>query len=38
MEDIPDNKAFFSCAKDSAISHLKWAEAFYGFELFFWYP
>ncbi|WP_433896372.1 hypothetical protein [Sphingobacterium mizutaii] len=23
MEDIPDNKAFFSCAKDSAKSHLK---------------
>jgi len=37
-EDIPDNKAFFSCERGRAKSHLKWAEAFYGFELFFWYP
>ncbi|WP_313258983.1 hypothetical protein, partial [Sphingobacterium sp.] len=28
-EDIPDNKAFYPCAKDSAKSHLKWAEAFW---------
>ena len=26
-EDIPDNKAFFSCADDCAKSHLKCAEA-----------
>ncbi len=28
-EDIPDNKAFFSCARGCAKSHLKWAEAFW---------
>jgi len=38
MEDIPDNKEFYPCAGARAKSHLKWAEAFYGFELFFWYP
>ncbi len=27
-EDIPDNKAFFSCVMGCAKSHLKWAEAF----------
>ena len=27
LKDIPDNKAFFSCADDCAKSHLKWAEA-----------
>ncbi|WP_157739413.1 hypothetical protein [Sphingobacterium sp. BS-2] len=29
LKDIPDNKAFFSCAKSSAKSHLKWAEGFW---------
>jgi len=28
-EDIPDNKAFFSCARGCAKSHLKWPEAFW---------
>ncbi|WP_409149637.1 hypothetical protein [Sphingobacterium sp. BS-2] len=28
-EDIPDNKAFFSCARGCAKSHLKWAEGFW---------
>ncbi|WP_433896138.1 hypothetical protein [Sphingobacterium mizutaii] len=27
LKDIPDNKAFFSCALGCAKSHLKWAEA-----------
>ncbi|WP_409150125.1 hypothetical protein [Sphingobacterium sp. BS-2] len=29
LKDIPDNKAFFSCADDCAKSHLKWAKAFW---------
>ncbi|WP_313512354.1 hypothetical protein [Sphingobacterium sp.] len=37
LEDIPDNKAFFSCAGARAKSHLKWAEAFTDSSCF-WYP
>ncbi|WP_409149602.1 hypothetical protein [Sphingobacterium sp. BS-2] len=29
LKDIPDNKAFISCADDRAKSHLKWAEGFW---------
>jgi len=29
LKDIPDNKAFFSCERGCAKSHLKWAEAFW---------
>jgi len=29
LKDIPDKKAFFSCADDRAKSHLKWAEGFW---------
>ena len=29
LKDIPDNKAFFSCERGCAKSHLNWAEAFW---------